>query len=71
MKNPVLIILPALVFLNSCNRLPDAAETRVCPGTDAGFTRTTIPCNIAPLNFTVQEIGSAFLLRIEVPEGKT
>lgn len=54
----------------SCSRLPDAAKSSVSPRMDPDYSNTTIPCNIAPLNFAVKEEGNAFLLSIETPEGK-
>jgi hypothetical protein len=65
-----LLVLSLLPFLYSCNRLPDAGKTSVLPRVEPDYSNTTIPCNIAPLNFAVKEKGKAYLLRIETPAGK-
>jgi hypothetical protein len=59
-----------LFALLSCNRLPESGKVPVLPGISPDYSGTTIPCNVAPLNFAVKEKGNNFLLRIVAPEGK-
>ena len=70
MTKHFLFILPVLTALCSCHRLPDNGLSSVSPRIDPDYSGTTIPCNIAPLNFAVKEEGNAFLLRVETPKGK-
>jgi hypothetical protein len=70
MTKQFFVILSILPVLNSCNRIPDAGKTDLLPRVSPDYSGTTIPCNIAPLNFAVKEKGKAFLLWIETPQGK-
>jgi WD40-like Beta Propeller Repeat len=70
MTRQFFLILSILPVLYSCNHMPDAGKTDLLPRVNPDYSGTTVPCNIAPLNFAVKEKGKTFLLRIETPKGK-
>jgi Tol biopolymer transport system component len=70
MTKTMLIILPVLFILLSCNRLSDAGKEDMLPRISPEYADVTIPCNIAPLNFSVKEKGKTFILCIEGKKGE-
>jgi Tol biopolymer transport system component len=65
-KSYIIILIP---LLTACNRLPEAVKTDTLPHISPDYSDITVPCNIAPLNFSVHDEGSAFLLAVETPVG--
>ncbi|MBN1416089.1 MAG: PD40 domain-containing protein [Bacteroidales bacterium] len=65
-----LFFLWILPLLFSCNHLPEAERIDVMPKISPDYAGITIPCNIAPLNFTLKEKGRVFILKIETTQGK-
>ena len=63
-----LIFITLVLFLASCSRVPEGEiqqinhQAHIYPD----YRDVTIPVNIAPLNFLVEEEGDAFLLKLSV-----
>jgi hypothetical protein len=57
--------LLVLIFLTNCNYKPDknSQTLEVFPKLDPDYSDITIPPNIAPLNFRISEVGTAFYAR--------
>lgn len=67
------IIIPLFMILAflSCTEIPEQAETiSVKPEIDPSYSGIIIPCNIAPLNFKINNPGSAFIVHIYGSNGK-
>jgi len=72
---PVMWLLAALVAVTGCGparpgrELDEAAQAGRAPRIYPDYSGTVIPPNIAPLNFTVQEPGTAYFARIRSESG--
>lgn len=55
-----------IVFLSACSYVPDKGSEKISkiPKINPDYTELTIPFNIAPLNFIVEEEGDAFYVEI-------
>ena len=64
----ILILLPALIL--SCHQRPsDVRPAGTVPSVSPDYTGTTIPPNIAPLNFSVNDEGTLFLAEVHGKDG--
>ncbi len=65
------LFLVFVCFIISCSRVPDENSTRIGsrPVIDPDYTDLTIPKNSAPLNFSIEEKGDAFFVRISDEKG--
>lgn len=68
------LLAVCLVLTGSCRRAPTAAEREAADRIDRpprirpDYAGITLPANIAPLNFTIQEPGDAFTVEIQSGE---
>lgn len=64
-------IFLAIFFLCSCTGKPgkNLTECGKVPVIEPDYSDITIPCNIAPLNFKINEAGIAFFVRISTGSG--
>jgi hypothetical protein len=62
MAKKIIYFLVLAIFLSSCNRPRDAKQTNTIPKLNPDYSNTTIPYNIAPLDFSVTETGDKFIL---------
>jgi len=69
----IIPLLPILLTLSSCTGRPgdNISDTGRLPSIEPDYSGTTIPYNIAPLNFKIMEKGSAFLVRFSVPNSSS
>ena len=60
-----LCLFSVILLISSCGRKPHGviAISDLIPKLDPDYTEITIPPNIAPLNFNINEKGSAFFVR--------
>jgi hypothetical protein len=71
-KNITLLILFSLIIA-ACSTVPDENTTQLNsrPVIEPDYSDLTIPINIAPLNFSIEEKGDAFFVRISDEKGET
>lgn len=64
------IIIP--IFFLSCNNIPDknAAIINNQVAIDPDYSGVTIPYNIAPLNFSIEEDGDAYFVKLSTGKGE-
>jgi Tol biopolymer transport system component len=67
----IFFILVILSFLSACTGRPgqDITVTGRLPSIDPDYNGATIPYNIAPLNFKINEQGSVYFARFSAPDG--
>ncbi len=65
---PYLFLLIAL--LSACSTPNDVSETGTLPTIDPDYSGVTIPYNIAPLNFKINDSASSYFVRISSGSGK-
>jgi hypothetical protein len=71
LKNIVLSWLAAFVFAGCSVSVPKDFEREArCPNVKPDYTATVIPCNIAPLNFVVQEEGEKCVVEVLPQKGE-
>ncbi len=69
----VLLATGGLMFLTLCSgEVPDGEITRVerAPSIRPDFSGVTVPPNVAPLNFVVEEEGERFYVKIHSEQGR-
>ncbi|HUX97381.1 MAG TPA: hypothetical protein VMV47_16725 [Bacteroidales bacterium] len=49
--------------------LPDVASSGKMPVIEPDYSGVTIPCNIAPMNFSILEPGSRYIIIVSAPDG--
>lgn len=71
-KNITLLIL-FLLIIAACSTVPDENTTQLNskPVIEPDYSDLTIPINIAPLNFSIEEKGDAFFVRISDEQGES
>lgn len=67
------LFLVFVCFIVACSRVPVENSARIGsrPVIDPDYSDLTIPVNIAPLNFSVEEKGDAFFVRIMNKKGES
>ena len=71
-NNKLILILFTYIFA-ACSSIPDGNISRLNnkPIIEPDYSEITIPFNIAPLNFSIEEKGDAFFVRILDEKGET
>jgi hypothetical protein len=66
-----LSLISLIILLYSCSNKPsgDIAVSEQVPKMEPDYSEVTIPPNIAPLNFTVKETGSAYFVKFSAAAG--
>lgn len=67
---PIIYILLVNLLIVSCTNLKNSKTEPKIPHISPDYTNVTIPCNIAPLNFKIDEKGEKYLLEIYDTKGK-
>jgi len=64
--NRIYILLTVLIVLTGCHRIPDSSyQESVCPSVFPDNTEITVPINIAPANFLIQDEADRYLTVFE------
>lgn len=64
---PVLI---ACFLIISCSKIPPSKEAGRIANIEPEYSDLVIPCNIAPLNFSINELGRSFIVLIHDKKGE-
>ncbi|MBB1094458.1 cytochrome C biosynthesis protein, partial [Rhodopseudomonas palustris] len=72
-KNNLIAILLIFTFFSACKSGPGESVTKVDkqPQIEPGYTGLTIPVNIAPLNFIINEKGDSYAVTISSATGES